>query len=287
MALGAKRLALVKVVNGILAQYDTALTLRQIFYRLVAAQVIKNLQNAYKSLSACLTQARQEGLVNPERIVDRTRQSLRLSTWANLQDFMDTIQRAYRREKWTSQDYNVEVWCEKDALAGVLEPITNEYEIVLYPCRGYNSYSALYQAARRIATISRPTVILYFGDFDPSGKDMPRDIRDRLTGHFGLTQQFGYSLEVREIALTLDQITEYDLPPAMAKRSDSRTAKFIAEYGDMAVELDALPPDVLQQLVRDSIEQLLDKSTFAAETEQQEIEQAQLEEIVGGLEAPK
>ena len=284
MALGAKRLQLVEIVNSILAQYDGPLTLRQIFYRLVAAQVIENLQKRYKSLSEYLTQARREGLVDPDRIVDRTRRTLRLSTWNDLREFMDQVRRSYRREKWTSQDCNVEVWCEKDALAGVLEPITEEYEVLLYPCRGYNSYSALLEAARRIANrplLPQPTVILYFGDYDPSGKDMPRDIRERLR------QDFGVQVELREIALTLEQITEYDLPPAMAKRSDSRAAKFIAEYGDMAVELDALPPDALQQLVRDSIEQLLDKSAFQAEIAEEELEQTRLQELIGEIEAPE
>lgn len=133
-----------------MAEYDGPLTLRQVFYRLVAAQVIGNTQKAYSLLSSHLTRGRLAGIIDDTRIVDRVRQTLRVSTWQDLGDFMETVQRAYRRERWTSQSFNVEVWCEKDAVAGVLQPITEEYEVLLFPCRGYSSYSALKEAAERI-----------------------------------------------------------------------------------------------------------------------------------------
>ena len=162
-------------------------------------------------------------------------------------------------------------------MAGVLEPIANEYEIILYPCRGYNSYSALKDAAERIGYIDRPTVVLYMGDFDPSGQDMPRDIRDRLT------KDFGVQLDLYVIALTRDQIEAYDLPPAPAKRSDSRAAAFMAKHGDMAVELDALPPNVLQELVRDNVEQFFDKSAFEQQVEIEREEQTKLGRLIGAV----
>jgi len=275
--LQAKTLALIAAVNTILARYDGPLTLRQVFYQLVAAQLVPNLQKEYKSLSGHLTNARREGLVDPDRITDRTRQTIKVNTWRDLEQFLEVLTKNYRREKWTSQTYNVEVWCEKDALAGVLEPITDEYETVLYPCRGYNSYSALLGAAKRMLRAQRAgrqTVILYFGDYDPSGKDMLRDIRERLA------EDFGVQVDLHEVALTLEQIEEYDLPPAMAKRSDTRAAKFIEKYGDIAVELDALPPDVLQELVRDSIEGLWDKTVFESEADVQAEELEQLEQWI-------
>jgi hypothetical protein len=167
------------------------------------------------------------------------------------------------------------VWCEKDAVAGVLQPVTDDFEAVLYPCRGYNSYSALREAAERIADIPRPTVILYLGDFDPSGQDMGRDILARLT------QAFDAEVQFERIALTPEQIAEYDLPPLPAKPTDSSAAAFIARHGDMAVELDALPPDVLQALVREQIGRFFDVSAFQAEQERQQQEQAELEALIG------
>lgn len=277
MAFHQKTLDLFAAVNGILGEYEGPLTLRQVYYRLVAAQIIQNTENEYKGLSKHLTRARLAGLVDDSRIIDRVRSTLRVQCWPDLSHFLQTVRRAYRREKWTSQDYNLEVWCEKDAVAGVLEPIANEYEIILYPCRGYNSYSALKEAAERIGYIDRPTVVLYMGDFDPSGQDMPRDIRDRLT------KDFGVQLDLYVIALTRQQIEAYDLPPAPAKRTDSRAAAFMARHGDMAVELDALPPNVLQDLVRDNVEQFFDKSAFEQEAEIEREERTKLEHLIGAV----
>lgn len=277
MAFHQKTLDLFAAVNGILGEYEGPLTLRQVYYRLVAAQIIQNTENEYKGLSKHLTRARLAGLVDDSRIIDRVRSTLRVQCWPDLSHFLQTVRRSYRREKWASQDYNLEVWCEKDAVAGVLEPIANEYEIILYPCRGYNSYSALKDAAERIGYIDRPTVVLYMGDFDPSGQDMPRDIRDRLT------EDFGVQLDLYVIALTRDQIEAYDLPPAPAKRSDSRAAAFMAKHGDMAVELDALPPNVLQELVRDNVEQFFDKSAFEQQAEIEREEQTKLGRLIGAV----
>jgi len=274
IAFRKKTLDLFAAVNAILAQYDGPLTLRQVYYRLVAAQVLPNTRNAYSGLSGHLVNARLARIVDDSRIVDRVRQTLRVSCWDDLPDFLEAVRTSYRREKWTSQSFNVEVWCEKDAVAGVLEPITDEYEVVLYPCRGYNSYSALKDAGERLRRMDRPTVVLYLGDFDPSGQDMPRDIRDRLT------QDFGAELDLQVIALTEEQIAEHDLPPNPVKRSDSRAPGFVARHGGDVWELDALPPNVLQALVRGHVERFFDRPAFEAERVRERTEQRRLEALV-------
>ena len=275
MTFQQKTLDLFDQVNAILAQYDGPVTLRQVFYRLVALQVLENDKRAYTLLSKHLTNARRAGLVDADRIVDHIRNTIRVPTWEDLEDFLQAVRVSYRREKWTSQPYCIEVWCEKDAIAGVLQPITDEYEVTLYPCRGYNSYSALKEAAGRLAERAGGNVILYLGDFDPSGQDMPRDIRDRLRGDFGVDPY------LRVIALTLEQIAEHDLPPAMAKRTDTRAAKFIERHGDIAVELDALPPDVLQAVVREHLDQFFDKATFEEEAATEAGEREHLQALIG------
>ena len=274
IAFRKKTLDLFAAVNNILTQYDGPLTLRQVYYRLVAAQVLPNTRNAYSGLSGHLVNARLARIVDDSRIVDRVRQTLRVSCWDDLPDFLEAVRTSYRREKWTSQSFNVEVWCEKDAVAGVLEPITDEYEVVLYPCRGYNSYSALKDAGERLRRMDRPTVVLYLGDFDPSGQDMPRDIRDRLT------QDFGAELDLQVIALTEEQIAEHDLPPNPVKRSDSRAPGFVARHGGDVWELDALPPNVLQALVRGHVERFFDRPAFEAERVRERTEQRRLEALV-------
>jgi len=275
MSFHKKTLELFDTVNGILAEYDGPLTLRQIFYRLVAIHYRENTQNAYTLLSAQLTKARLTGHIDAERIIDRTRRTLKVATWADLDEYMEVVAKSYRREKWTSQKNIVEVWCEKDAVAGVLEPVTEQFEVVLYPCRGYNSYSALRDAGQRIAGRPQPTTILYLGDFDPSGEDMSRDIRDRLRNDFGV------SIDLQVIALTPEQIEQFDLPPAMTKKGDSRAAKFVALHGDVAVELDALPPDELQRLVSEFVERFVDKSTLESEKAIELDEKAELHRFMG------
>ncbi len=269
-----KTLDLFAAVNAILGQYDGPLTLRQVFYRLVAAQQLENTRAAYCGLSKHLVNARLAGIVDDSRIVDRVRNTLRVPCWNDLPDFLETVRQSYRREKWTRQPYALEVWCEKDAVAGVLQPVTDRYEVLLFPCRGYDSYSALKDAGERIRRAGRPTVVLYLGDFDPSGQDMPRDIRDRLTRDFGAT------FDLRVIALTREQVDEHDLPQNFAKRTDSRAAAFIARHGDIAVELDALPPNVLQALVREHLDQFFDVTAFAEEVAREQDEQKRLDALI-------
>lgn len=269
-----KTLDLFAAVNAILGQYDGPLTLRQVFYRLVAAQQLENTRAAYCGLSKHLVNARLAGIVDDSRIVDRVRNTLRVPCWNDLPDFLETVRQSYRREKWSRQPYALEVWCEKDAVAGVLQPVTDRYEVLLFPCRGYDSYSALKDAGERIRRAGRPTVVLYLGDFDPSGQDMPRDIRDRLTRDFGAT------FDLRVIALTREQVDEHDLPQNFAKRTDSRAAAFIARHGDIAVELDALPPNVLQALVREHLDQFFDVTAFAEEVAREQDEQKRLDALI-------
>ena len=269
-----KTLDLFAAVNAILGQYEGPLTLRQVFYRLVAAQQLENTRAAYCGLSKHLVNARLAGIVDDSRIVDRVRNTLRVPCWNDLPDFLETVRQSYRREKWTRQPYALVVWCEKDAVAGVLQPVTDRYEVLLFPCRGYDSYSALKDAGERIRRAGRPTVVLYLGDFDPSGQDMPRDIRDRLTRDFGAT------FDLRVIALTREQVDEHDLPQNFAKRTDSRAAAFIARHGDIAVELDALPPNVLQALVREHLDQFFDVTAFAEEVAREQDEQERLDALI-------
>jgi len=156
----------------------------------------------------------------------------------------------------------VEVWIEKDALVGVFERVSQELDIGLFSCRGYTSQSEMWVAAqrlRRYEQAGQEVVILHFGDHDPSGLDMTRDITDRLA-------LFGANLDVRRLALTMDQVREYNPPPNPAKETDSRFTAYIQEYGDESWELDALPPDVLADLVRAEVDTLKDLDRWNAAT---------------------
>jgi len=253
---------LIQAAAKILEKYHP-MTLRQVYYQLVAAQVIENKRSSYQRLSVALVKARKELLIDWEMIEDRVRKPYRVSMWNDLPDFIETVKRAYRRDVWNTQEIYLEVWLEKDALSGVFS-IVQDYGITLVVGRGYNSWSAYKEAYYRFRKYpNRDKYILYFGDFDPSGEDIVRAIRD---SYVYFTDDVP---EVIKVALTRDDIDEYNLPPDFTKSTDSRSAKFVEEHGDIAVELDALPLPVLQRKIRDSIGDYMD---LEAITEVEEIE---------------
>ena len=272
---------LIDNANAILAGYSGEMTLRQVYYQLVANFAYENTEKKYKALSGHLTNARVHGLVDGARIIDRTRQVGRPYGYADLADFMATVRHSFQRSRWQDQPEYVEVWVEKDALAGVFEPVTRSFGLRLAVCRGFPSYPAIRDAAlryQREERAGRPLTMLYFGDHDPSGKDIPRSVRDNLADWFDVY------VEPQIVALTGEQVDEYDLPPVPAKRSDSRAPAFIAEYGDRSVELDALPPDVLQAMIREAIEEHHNQGIRDGVNDVEKAEQAQLAEMIDGLE---
>lgn len=250
-------LARIKQMIEIIAEYRAQglrMTARQLYYQFVSRDFIRNTPREYQNLTALLTSARYAGLVDWAAIEDRGRVPSRPSEWDSIQDIVDTAVQAYRLPRWRGQPNYVELWVEKQALAGVLAPLASEYHVTLMVNKGYSSASAMYEAAQRINTYGegKPCFVLYLGDHDPSGEDMVRDIQDRL-------DEFGcQDLEVRKIALTLTQIREHRPPPNPAKVTDSRAAAYIAKFGDSSWEVDALPPDVLARIVRANIEAEMD-----------------------------
>lgn len=257
-----KTLGIIKKANEIISEYTMSLTVRQIYYRFVGEQLIPNNLNSYKNLTGTLARAREEGLIDYESIVDRTRKPIKPNSWSSPESFFETVKYAYRRELLSDQETYIEVWLEKDALAGVIEPITAKYDIYLQIGRGYPSLSAIYQASERMQSEDDKEVkILYLGDFDPSGVDIQRDIGERLQNLFTIP------VVIDKLALTKTDITTHKLPPAPAKSTDSRYDSFVAKHGDISVELDALPPDVLVKKVEKGIEDNLDMVKYQAQLE--------------------
>jgi hypothetical protein len=261
---------LIEVCNTVIDQYTEAglrLTLRQLYYQLVSANVIPNEEKAYKSIGALVSKARLAGLMDWDAIEDRVRQPRRASEWRSIQSLVDSALYAFRLPRLKGQPTYVEVWVEKDALAGVLSPLTDKYHLVLMVNRGYSSQSAMYESADRIIKNvdeygCDSAVILYLGDLDPSGEDMVRDLQDRLV-------MFGAPVVVQKVALNMDQVTRYNLPPNPAKLSDSRSGKFVDKFGTQSWELDAIPPQELQRIVTGAIEDNLDLDLMEQITDQE------------------
>jgi hypothetical protein len=226
------------------------MTVRQVYYQLVSRQVIENSRSSYQSVSNLLVDARKDGTIPWSWIEDRLRRPRAVSAWEDLSDFAKTASRAYRREVWSSQSCYVEVWLEKDALSGIFEEVLGRYGVTLNVGRGFDGWDSIHKAALRYGS-GESTSVLYYGDFDPSGEDMVRSLRERLAF-------FESRPEIVKCALTADDIERYELPADFAKKTDTRAAKFIAKYGDVAVELDALPVDVLRERLIAEVEERLD-----------------------------
>lgn len=245
----------VSIAGSYAAQgYD--LTLRQLYYQFVARGLIANKMTEYKRLGDVVNNARLAGLMDWNYINDRTRNLASVSHWADPADMVSAAAASHRLDKWQDQPHRVEVWVEKEALAGVVSRAAQAEDVAYFSCRGYVSQSEMWGAAMRlksyIAARQQP-IIIHLGDHDPSGIDMTRDIMDRLRMFMG-----SRVAEVKRIALNMDQVEQYNPPPNPAKTTDSRFEGYLAEYGDESWELDALDPATLDSLIRRTIRSVRD-----------------------------
>jgi len=198
--------------------------------------------------------------------------------WDNLSDFADTCRRSYRRDIWATQPVHVETWLEKDALSGIFEEALAPFGVTLNVGRGYDGWSSIQRAAQRFNSKTVPVAVLYFGDFDPSGVDMVRSLIERLAA-------LDANPEVVKCALTREDIAQYNLPPDFAKKTDTRAAGFIAKHGDISVELDALPTDILRRRLIEAVESRMDLSALEATKALEDGERTRLVEMLAGDEA--
>lgn len=278
------QLAIVARANGIIAEYSAQgfdLTLRQLYYQFVSRAWIANSDKEYKRLGGIITDARLVGLVDWDAIVDRTRNLKSLTHWGSPQELVLNASKQYRVDKWATQPFRVEVWIEKDALAGVFAGVCQSLDVPYFSCRGYTSASEMWAAGRRLREYRRrdqTPLILHFGDHDPSGIDMSRDIRARLA----LFAE-GEVL-VRRRALNMPQVERYNPPPNPAKVSDGRAKRYIAKYGTSSWELDALEPSVLANLVTTGVAKVRDEEKWAIQVARERAGKVTLTKVVASLE---
>jgi hypothetical protein len=276
-------LTIVESTNKILSEYTYPLTLRQIYYRLVANGLIPNKRSAYNSLSKWLVKAREDAAIDDTKIEDRSRSVIaHVNAYESPDDFVSATEdwfhnlgSQYHADLWENEDVHVEVWVEKDALSQVIARAASPFRVTVCPSRGYSSYSYIKRVAidGRLSTVDKPIVLLDFRDHDPSGLQMTEDLQTRFDKYAN-----GLELEVKRIALTIDQVKKHNLIPNPTKRADSRSAKYAAEFGEQCWELDAILPDELQRLVTSSIEQHIDRSRWDAALKQEQKDQAELKE---------
>ncbi len=247
---------------GIVYGYSTGVTLRQLFYRLVAAEVLPNTTTAYKTLSSRTAEARRNG--GFPSLVDRTRSIHQLAYSDDPADALDWMTSSYRRDRTEGQDTAIYLGVEKNGIVNQLQRWFQPLGVPILALGGYASQTYCDEIAGAAASEDRPAVLIYAGDFDPSGEDIDRDFEERT----------GYCFEVVRVALNAEQIERYNLPPQPGKASDSRAGRFIARHGQLVqVELDALPPDVLRGLYQDAIDLYWDESTYHAVLDRERREQ--------------
>lgn len=273
--------ALVAQANAICADYQAQgydLTLRQLYYQFVARDLIPNTQRSYKRLGSIVDSGRLAGLIDWSYIVDRTRNVYRTDGIdTSPADATRTTAAGYARELWADQPNHVEVWVEKEALAGVVQRAAAATSVHYFSCRGYVSQSEMYSAGRRFNRLgqAKTCYVIHLGDHDPSGIDMTRDIRERLEMFAGRWS----APIVRRIALNMSQVEAYNPPPNFAKVTDARFVGYQAEFGDESWELDALDPATLNDLITNEVLSLRDEGLWAAAYDRQEDERAQLQAV--------
>jgi hypothetical protein len=260
-----KVLDLIGTMNDIIVSYQAkgfVLTVRQLYYQLVARDIIENSQKSYKRITSIANDARIGGLMDWDAIEDRTRSFVRKQRWENGSHILEAAASSFHIDMWKRQARRVFVIIEKEALVGVLTPVCQKYDVPILAARGYPSCTVLRDfAIEDILPVldEQDLTILHLGDHDPSGIDMTRDLTDRI-------EMFARSsVELVRLALNMDQVEERQPPPNPAKTTDSRFKSYMEEFGTDSWELDALPPEYLVELVEDSILERLDADQWAAD----------------------
>lgn len=275
-------LGVIKRANVLLEKYAAAgidITLRTLYYQFVKNNWITNEETSYKRLGSIIGEARLAGRIDWDHMEDRMRALESLRHFASPQEALDGVARTYHIDLWEGQEYRPEVWIEKDAQGGILGPICRRYDVPFFCCRGYTSLTEMYHASNRLrhwTKLGYKPFILHFGDHDPSGQDMSRDIEERLRITFDADCEF------KRVALNMDQITQYDCPPNPAKVEDSRYKKYVEEYGTSSWEMDALEPFDLQRLCEHEIKHLLDAKKYDARVAERDATVNQLGEVAQG-----
>lgn len=271
-------LSLIDACVHILEEIHPA-SVRAVCYQLFVQELLESMsKNCTNRISRHLVYAREHEIVPWDWIVDETREVERVNAWENPTAFVRTVKRAYRRDHWASQPVVVEVISEKSTVKGTLAPVLEEYGVTFRPWHGYVSATKAHELADEIRTSSKPMILLYLGDWDPSGLDMgDRYAPERLV-EYGSGEEFSW----RRIALTDALIRAHDLPgfDVATKQKDSRYRWYRTNHGARAWELDALNPNVLRTVVKEAIEAYINWPAWSRSIVAEEAETESLKHIL-------
>src|SRR5262245_41768556 len=248
------------------------MTVRQVFYQATVHGLVEKAESGYAKVQTDLTLMRRAGDLPYDSLADNTRWQRKPRTYSSVEQALRDTAAFYRKSLWTDADSYVEIWLEKDALSGVIYPITSMFDVPLMVARGYASLSFLHSAAEYINDLDVPTYIYHLGDFDPSGVNGGEKIEETLRE---LAPDADITFE--RIAVTPEQIADWDLSTRPTKSSDTRSKNF----GEISVELDAIEPNQLRTLVQEAIERHLPPEQFEVLKAAEESERDIITRLVG------
>ncbi|MEO0793507.1 MAG: hypothetical protein AAFX93_00005 [Verrucomicrobiota bacterium] len=279
----ATSLELVGKAEEIIHEYYRAgyvLTLRQLYYQFVARDIIPNTERSYKNLGTVITKARMAGLISWHAIEDRNRGHY--SDWYEEDEMapINGLSAGIHFDRWARQDVYIEVWVEKEALGNVISRACRPLCLPHLSCKGYLSAAEAWRAGQRFMEKlqdGKSCVLIHLGDHDPSGIDMTRDNSDRV--NLFADAAVNGAVDVRRIALNMDQVNRYNPPPNPAKVTDSRASGYISRFGRISWELDALEPSVIENLIQDTVEPYIDHDLWDDVEEEEKAMKARLDRV--------
>jgi hypothetical protein len=260
------------------AEEHGPVTVRGLYYQAEVAGIagIDKDDKSYAKVQRQVLELRREGRLAYEHISDATRWMRKPKSFNGVEDALEATARLYRKNLWAESDAYVEVWCEKDALAGTIYPVTAEFDVPLMVTRGFASETFCYEAIAARDGDNRPYHVYYLGDFDRSGKDAARSLRKKLTR---FAEDDGIEVIFEQIAVTEAQIIDLGLPTRKPKRNSPADRNWAFDF---ACELDAIPPDDMRDLVKEAIENHLEPETYLVLKVAEESERLQLRMFSGG-----
>ena len=253
---------------GVLRHIDDVgppVTVRGLFYGLESKALVAKSEAGYRRVQRVALQMRRHGALAYDFVADSTRWMRKPTTYTGLEAYLEEGAKGYRRAVWANQSAYVEIWCEKDALAGLISDVTEPWDVPLMVSRGFASESYLYAAGEAMKAQGKPCYVYYFGDHDKQGLAIPRQIKKRM-------RDFGASFHFERVAVLPWQIKAWGLPTRPAKA----TAK---GWRGRCVDLDAVPANTLRGLVQECIERHIDKKVFANTLRAEELERQSLRDV--------
>lgn len=277
-----KEMAWLKFRLYMLASQERPTTVRGMMYRMEAAGYLPKDERAYNLVQRAVLNMRRAGLMPWRWITDSSRRVWGKVRFGDMESYASHVAANYRKDYWASSPVNVEVWCEKDAMQGVIAPVVlEEFGLDLYVSKGQSSASYLYEAAEQVKEDGRPTVVYVLSDFDPAGFRIAQKIEEGLREHIPAEQ----SLSVERVAVSYEQVQRYNLVTRPVKKSDKGAPDFIARYGDECCELEAMPANTLRDLLREHLHTHMSSDRLRILKMVEEEERgglAQIQDLLGG-----